>query len=96
MVKDVMSDNINLGQGYRQLKYPCIAGGCVTGQTPFIPVWQHLVNLFLTDTSATLPVRIHLAQVLTNCVQRHARVHTHVGVYCSHVCHREKLGVRGN
>ena len=60
MVKDVMSDNINLGQGYRQLKYPRIAGGCGTGQTAFIPIWQHLVKLSNRHLSNSACKNTHL------------------------------------
>ena len=51
---------------------------------------------FLPNISATLPVRTHLAQVLTNYIWRHAHAHTHMGVYFSHVYYWEKLGLRGN
>lgn len=93
--KDLKSDNINFGQGYRENKAPMHHWWeYKLVQTLFIAIWQHLVKLkvFLPYVPAILLLRIHPAEVLVHCTPRRA----HGAVHCSHVCPKAQLGEKLN
>lgn len=79
MAKDLRSDNINSGQGYKENKTPMHCWwDYKLVQTLFIEIWQHLVKLkvFLPYIPAILLLRICPTEGLVHCTEARPRMFT--------------------